>query len=80
MFQEYIRAVKVIFSDYSEKTSWTDPNSRGWRGCCLRWGLRLGKVTFGESEQIRIQPCGGFKEVQQRMGTEPKSNDSEPCE
>lgn len=67
---------------------------RGWRGCCWRWGLRLrsevaGEVTFGESEpphallQIRIQPCGGFKgftEVQQRMGNEAKSTDSEPCE
>jgi len=45
--------------------------------------LRLGKVTFGESEQIRIQPCGGFKgstEVQPRMGTESKSHDSDPCE
>jgi len=47
--------------------------------------LRLGKVTFGESEQIRIRPCGGLKgstEVQQRMGTEPTSHDSisDPCE
>ncbi len=47
------------------------------------------EVTFGESEpphallQIKIQPRGGLKgstDVQQRMGTEPKTTDSEPRE
>jgi len=38
VFQEYIRAVKVIFSDYSEKTSRTDPNSERLAGLLLEVG------------------------------------------
>lgn len=42
MFQEYIRAVKVIFSDYSEKTSWTDPNSERLEGLLFEVGVEVG--------------------------------------
>ncbi len=44
MFQEYIRAVKVIFSDCSEKTSRADPNSVGLDGLLLEVG---DEVMFG---------------------------------
>lgn len=44
MFQEYIRAIKVIFSDYSEKTTRTDPNSVGLDGLLLEVGV---EVMFG---------------------------------
>lgn len=94
VFQEYIRAVKVIFSDCSEKTSWTDPNSERLERLLLEVGVEVMFRGCGWSYvwrewaphallQIRIQPCGGFKgftEVQQRIRTEAKSTDSEPCE
>ncbi len=50
----------------------------------MRVKLRLERVSPPHALlQIKIQPRGGLKgstDVQQRMGTEPKTTDSEPRE